>query len=64
MSVVSDLASAFGHEGTKTNQGSCIVYNTEKPARKHAQSMILGLFVETSLFRLTGWLHIQLFLFI
>ena len=40
MPGVSDLASARGQEGTRTNQGSCIVYITEKPARKHAKSML------------------------
>ena len=61
---VFDLASASGHEGTRTNQGSCIVYVTEKPAGQYVQSTIYGLFVEVSLFRLTGWFHIHLFLFI
>ena len=44
-----------------TNKGSHIV---EKHARKHAQSTTFRLFVEASLFRLTGWFHIHLFLFI
>ena len=33
---VSDLASVQGHEGTRTNQGSCIIYITSS---EHAQSM-------------------------
>ena len=32
---VSDEASGWGHEGTGTNQGSCIIYITEKPVRQH-----------------------------
>ena len=58
MPGVSDLVSARGYEGTMTNKGSHIV---EKPARKHAQSTTFRLFVEASLFRLTGWFHIHLF---
>ena len=33
------------HEVT-INQGSCIVYITEKPAQKRAQGTTFGLFVE------------------
>ena len=40
MPGVSGLASAWGHEGTKSNQGSHIIYITEKPVRKHAQSCL------------------------
>ena len=47
MPGVSDLASARGHEGTRTNQGSPIIYITEKAV----QSMTFGLFVDASLFR-------------
>ena len=61
---VSDLAPACGHEGTRTNQGSCIIYITEKPVQQHEQSTTFGLFVEASLFWLTDWFHIHLFLFI
>ena len=42
MPGVSDLALERGHEGTRTNQGSHIVYITEKPARKYGQSTTLG----------------------
>ena len=35
MPGVSDLASAQGHVGTRTNQGSCINYITEKPVPDH-----------------------------
>ena len=41
--VVSNLASAWRHEGTMTSQGSRIVYITEKSVRKHAQSTTFGL---------------------
>ena len=66
-----DLASAWGHEGTRTNQGFGIIYIAEKPDRQHQLSMrsvqILGYLltlVEACLFRVTGWFHIHLFLFI
>ena len=36
---VSDLASARGYEGRRTNQGSCIIYITEKPVRQHHLTM-------------------------
>ena len=39
MPEVTDLASALGHEGTRTNQGSGIIYITEKPDRQHQLSM-------------------------
>ena len=55
MPGVSDLAPAWGHEGTWTNQGSRIIYITEKPVRQDAQSTTFGLFVEASLLRLIGW---------
>ena len=68
MPGVTDLASAWGHEGTRTTQGSGIIYVTEKPDRQHQLSMrsaqILGYqltLVEASLFRVTGWFHIHLF---
>ena len=48
MPGVSNLASVRGHEGTGTNQGSCIVYIAEKPVRKHALSTTFALFVEAS----------------
>ena len=43
---VSDLASARGHEGTRTNRGSRIVYIRETCApasSEHANSMTFGL---------------------
>ena len=52
MPGVSDLASTLGNGPIRT--GSRIVYITEKPARKPAQSTTFGLFVEASLFRMTG----------
>ena len=65
MPEVTDLASAWGHDGTRTNQGSGIIYITEEPDRQQQLSMcsaqILGYLltlVEASLF------HIHLFLFI
>ena len=61
MPEVSDLASAWGPEGTRTNQGPCIIYIMEKPARPHAQKATFVLFAAA---RLTGWFHIRLFLFI
>ena len=64
MPGVSDLASAWGHEGTRTNQDSRIIYIKEKHVQNHAQSTAFGLFIEVSLFRLTRWFHIHLFLFI
>ena len=39
MPEVTDLASAWGHEGTRTNQGSGIIYITEKPDLQHQLSM-------------------------
>ena len=35
MPEVTDMASAWGHEGTRTNQGSGIIYITEKHDRQH-----------------------------
>ena len=64
MPGLSDLASAWGHEGTMISQGSRIIYITEKPVRQRVQGTNLGLFVEASLFRLNDWFHIHLFLFI
>ena len=61
MPVVSDLASAGLQEGTRTNQGSCIVYIPKKPVLQHAQNKTFGQLAEASLFRLTGWFHIHLF---
>ena len=43
------------------------LHNSETCAQalfEHAQSTTLGLLVEASLFRLTGWFHFHLFLFI
>ena len=63
---VSVLASAWGHEG-RTNQGSRTIYIVEKPVHQHHLSMrrerLLGDFW-ASLFWLTDWFHIHLFLFI
>ena len=39
MLEVTDLASAWGHEGTRTNQASGIIYITETPDRQHQLSM-------------------------
>ena len=36
---VSDLASGWGYEETRTNQGSRITYITDKPVRQHHLSM-------------------------
>ena len=41
MPGVSGLASAWGYEETRTNQGSRIIYITEKSVRQHAQSTTL-----------------------
>ena len=60
---VSDLASARRQEGTRANEGSSIVYITENLVRHHAQNTTYELFVGASLFRLTGWFHINLFIF-
>ena len=62
----SDLASAWGPEGTKTKVSELnrIIYITEKPVQQHAQSATFGLFIKASMFWLTGWFHIHLFLFI
>ena len=37
---VSDLASGWGYEETRTNQGSRIIYFTENPVRQHHLSML------------------------
>ena len=37
---VSDLASGWGYEETRTNQGSRIIYITENPVRQHHLSML------------------------
>ena len=58
---VSDLASARGHEGKRTNQGSHLIYITEKPVHQHAQNTTFGLFATASLFRFTGWFYTHLF---
>ena len=48
---------------TKTNEGSFIVYITEKlDARQHAQNATSVLFATASLFRLTALFQIHLFL--
>ena len=44
-----------------SNQGSRIIYITEKHVRQHAQSTTSGLIEEASIFRLTGRFHIHLF---
>ena len=36
---VSDLASGWGYEETRTDQGSRIIYITDKPVRQHHLSM-------------------------
>ena len=51
-------------EVTRTNQGSRIMYIKEKPVHQHVQSTTFGLLVEASLFRLTGWFHIHMVIFI
>ena len=38
MPEVTDMASAWGHEGTRTNQGFGIIYSTEKADRQHQMS--------------------------
>ena len=42
MPGVSDLASAWGYEATRTNQGSRIIYITEKSVHQRAQSTTFG----------------------
>ena len=37
---------------------------TEKASHQHAQNTTFGIFATAWLFRLTGWFHIHLFLFI
>ena len=56
----SNLASMWRHKETKTNEGS----DTEKAAHQHEQNVTFGLFATALLFRLTGWFHIHLFLYI
>ena len=56
MPGVSDLASAWG-QVNKDQSG--LSYHLQ-----YAQSTTFGLFLEASLFRLTGWFNIHLFLFI
>ena len=63
MPGVPDMTSAGGHVGTRTNQGSRIIYITEKPVHQHAQSTTFELIFEASLFRVTGWFNVHLFLF-
>ena len=41
----------------QTNEGSSIIYITEKLAHQHAQNMTFGLFATASFFRLTSWFH-------
>ena len=48
----------------KDQRGSCIFYITGKLAHQYAQNTTFGLFAAASLFRLTGWFHIHLLLFI
>ena len=43
--------------------GFCINI-TEKLVHQHAQNTTFGIYAAVSLFRLTGWFHIHLFLFI
>ena len=63
-----DKAAGRDHMGTRTNQGSCIDYNTEKPYLHH----LLGVprapisdyeltLVEASMFRLTGGFPFHVF---
>ena len=47
MPWVTDLASARGHLGTRTNQGSHNIYIADKPDGGHAQSTNFGLFIDT-----------------
>ena len=54
---VSNLASVWRHVEAKTNEGSHIVYITEKFAHQHVQNAVW-------LFKLMGRFHIHLFLFI
>ena len=61
---VSNLASVWHHWETKTNEGSGIIYITEKAAHQHTQNITFRLFAAAWLFRLTGWFHIHFFLFI
>ena len=44
-----------------TNEGSRMVYITEKFAHQHAQNTTFRLFAAASLFSLTGWFYIHLF---
>ena len=46
------------------NEASHIFYITEKLAHQHVQDATFGLFTAASLFKLTGWFHIHLFVFI
>ena len=68
MPGLADKAAGRGHVGTRTNQGSCIDYITEKPYLHH----LLGVprapisryyltLVEASMFRLTGWFPFHVF---
>ena len=59
-----NLSSLWRHYETKTNECSRIVYITEKAVHQHAQNIHFGLFDAAWLFKLTGWFHIHLFLFI
>ena len=52
------------HVCTVVNERSRIVYIAEKAAHQHAQNVTFGLFAATLLFRLIGWFHIHLYLFI
>ena len=54
-----NLPSVGRHKETKTNEGSRIVYITEKAAHQHAHNVTFGLFAAVWLFRLTGWFHIH-----
>ena len=71
MQLVTDLASARAHVGTRTNQGPRIDNTIEKLDRQHQLGMciapILGFYltlIEASLFGLTGWFQIHLWLVI
>ena len=64
----SDLVISVRSCGNKDQSGLSYHLHYREPcalvSSEHAQSTIFGLLVEASLYRLTGWFHIRLFLFI
>ena len=62
---VSDLAISVRSRGNKDQSGlSYHLHYRETcapPLSEHVQSTTFGLLLEASLYRLTGWLHINLF---